>query len=160
MYVQTLKCALLFSAFFTTSPQLNAEEKKHIFPPLLKEMPTYTVNIIPSPNLPHPPLQLTKKALRVLPSYFAHTNTVANYSAKIPSSLNRIRLEQIENNSYCNESLKLCWPKNIEVVADYLIVTYHSGETIYYQDKQKLSTFLWNETRQPIQNLMHKKAQR
>lgn len=153
MYSKMFKSLPLFLAFFVITHTALAQEYKSVFP-LDVDMPTYDVKIIPSPTLPQPKLQLTNKALRVLPTYFKHNNVVPVYDAKIPSSLNRIRLEQLEGKAYCNEANDKCWPKSIEAVAGYLIVTSHDLETIYYKDTQKLGTFLWTEAREPIGNLM------
>lgn len=143
-------------AFFIFSHNAHSEND-NIFPQFLEELPTYNVKYLPSPHLPQPNLQLTDRALRILPSYFMHTNIVKPYKIKIPESLNRIRLEQLGDKPYCSKSQKLCWPKSIEAVGQYLIVTSHQGDQVYYKDSKKLGVFLWDELRTPLKSLTKEK---
>ena len=149
---KNLKHFATLLAFFVYAQNAQTQEGD-IFPQFLDKLPTYNVKYLPSPHLPQPNLQLTDRALRILPSYFMHANIVAPYKVKIPESLNRIRLEQLENTPFCNQDRNICWPKSIEAVGNYLVITSHSGESTYYKDNQKLGVFLWDELRTPLKSL-------
>lgn len=140
-------------AFFVFATQSLAGTP--IFPKTNK-LPTYEVSIIPSPNLPEPKLQLTDRALRILPSYFIYAHKVPAYSVKIAPSRSRIILSQVEKTPYCTDDLKLCWPKSIEAVKGYLIITPHKGDIVYYRDSQNLEKLLWNEALEPLKALVKK----
>lgn len=135
----------------------GSAKENAIFPQFLDKMPTYMVKAIPSPGLPQANLQLTDRALRVLPSYFIYAHKLKPWQAKIAPSLNRIRIEQLEKEPFCSDDLNMCWPKSIEAVGQYLVLTPHEGDPVYYLDSQKLGTFLWDELRTPLKSMVKNK---
>lgn len=148
-----LNFAFLGTILLTSFMFSNAYGEGYTFPSFLESKPVYSVRYVTSKGTPNPTLQLTERALRILPSFLTDIPPLKKkpYMKSVDGS--RIIVSPAENKTYCDNLRNFCWPKKMHLENGFIAITDSTGKTTYYKDEKKLSTFLWAEMAAPLKTL-------